>query len=276
MQLRLLPGVICSLFLVSQIFAEKVAEKVMEDRVRVRYLEPSVILQRVQYLAGIPPEGDRRLMLRGDDAADTIVIQIPESYGDPMERERMRLMLRDYIARLDAPDPTVDLDIYLVQSNLLTDEEFKTLDAALRKGPLKLPKGSTSKGVVFHREMETPNLSLISISEEQKETRASTRPEPVRVVGRVLPSVRPDGRVYIVAALTATAMQKPFAQNKSELPINERAIASKEQPLVIVAGEKITTADGQREAFPGRHEVMLYIWARSVEPPEKKAIAAEQ
>jgi len=238
------------------------AQPVLEDRIRVRHLEPSAIMERVNLLAGLPPQADPRIRLQADDASDTIVISIPQSLGDPLEREQLRLTLREYIHALDQPQQQVELFLYLVQANLLTEGEFRRLDAELRAAPPRIEPGVLPKGVVVHDAVRADNLTMVAVDRTQVEASGQTRPDPVSLHGRILPSLQPDGRVYVAAMLKARAEGEPFAGSQRELEITDRATPAGNQPLIIVAGQKMPLGDAGREAFPGRHEIMLYVWAR--------------
>ncbi|MCC6547515.1 hypothetical protein IT570_10145 [Candidatus Sumerlaeota bacterium] len=237
------------------------AQRGVEDRILVKNLKPSLIMERVDILAGLPSGAARTMDIKADDNTNSITIRIPESYKDPLERERLIILLRDLISRLDRPEPTMAVDLFVVQTNLLNDAEYKLLDETLRNRKLALERGSTAKGVVAYQQVNTPNAHIIHIDQVMREARAQTRPEPVRLSGRFLAVAEPDKKCFISADLKITAIDRPLATNKSEVTIDDKGETTPDKPIIFFSGELAAVNDGKKTAFPARHEVMVYVWA---------------
>ncbi|MEO8376465.1 MAG: hypothetical protein ABI579_02250, partial [Candidatus Sumerlaeota bacterium] len=227
----------------------------------VKNLKPSLILERIDILAGLPTGASHSIDIKADDNTNSITILIPESYKDPLERERLVVLLRDLISRIDHPEPMMAVDIFVVQSNLLNDDEYKLLDQTLRNRKLALERGSTAKGVVAYQQVKAWNAEVINIDQTMREARAQTRPEPVHLAGRFLAVAEPNKKCFISADLKMTAIDRPFAPNKSEVAINNKGETTPESPIIFVSGELTPVNDGSKATFPARHEVMVYIWA---------------
>lgn len=237
------------------------AQRGTEDRILVKNLKPSLILERIDILAGLPAGATRTIDITADDATNAIMVRIPESYKDPLERERLIVLLRDLVSRLDQAEPAMAFDIFVVQSNLLTDDEYKLLDETLRNRKLALERGSTAKGVVAYQQVRAWNAQIVNIDQIMREARAQTRPEPVRLSGRFLAVAEPQKNCFISADLKLTAIDRPFAPNKSEVEINSKGQSTPDKPIIFFSGELTPVNDGKKATFPARHEVMVYIWA---------------
>lgn len=252
------------LLLLALVPAASFAQGFHEDIIPLRHIPPTRMVERLDMLAGSPENGGR-VQFHPDDAQGTLRVRVIDRNNDKLETERYSLTIYDAIVQMDRPEPRIRLNLYLVQSNLLSDSEFLTLDRTLREKPLKLERGTTAKGVVFQRQMEVENQQFVNIDEAQAELRGASRPEPVQLKGRLLPSARPDGRIYLHADLVATAMDRPFAEGKEALPVNDRAVAPASQPLIITSGKELPLDSGRSADISPRHEVMLYIWAQSID-----------
>lgn len=241
----------------------------LEERIRLRHVKPSKMVERVETLAGLPGEATRQLKVTAEDQTDTLVIRVPASYGDHLDKERLRLLLREYVARLDQPDRKVLMHVYMVHNTLLTEEEFVTLDRELRRGPVQFQQGTTKKGVVFHSTGEYQALEFVTVDKMQAERFAKTQPDPVMVKGRILPSVREDGVAAVTLDLQATASgPTAFLDGNREIHIGESAAPGNKKPLIIVGGQRLPMADTKSEETPGRYELMVYVW---VVPAKDKA-----
>ncbi len=237
------------------------AQRVWEERIPVRNLKPSKILDRIDVLAGLPSGGSRGIDIRPDDATNTIVVRMSENYKDEIERDRLMLILKDFVSHVDRPEPPLAVDLYVVQTNLLSDEEFKVLDETLKNRPLALERGSTAKGVVFYKQLRAENQEVFSINDQLREARATTRPEPVRLEGKLMPALRAPNTVFISTSMKITAVDRPLAPGRMDLVVSGKAETTNTKPMVIFAGEMKRLADPAMETFPTRHEIMVYIWA---------------
>lgn len=245
------------------------AEELFEQKIHLSHIKPSVLRTRLDVLGGLSG-GNRRMQFIASDADRTLTVRIPKSAGAAIERDLMFMQLRKTAQALDTPQPTIDLNMCVVQGDLLTEEEFATLDRTLRSAPLSIGTGATAKGVVFRKKAELNNEELYSIAETQAEARAQTRPEPVAVSGRVLPSVLPDGKVYLNVDLNATAQQRPFAEGHESLPVQSAGVSTTQQPIVLLAGKQLPMPAAKGELLTVRHEIMVYVWASPVAPTTKQ------
>jgi hypothetical protein len=238
------------------------AQGFIEERYRVMHSEPSRLIERIDLLSGYPQSQSRRVTLQADDAADTLIIRIPQDYGDAFERERFLVLMREFVERMDQPEPQVRLNFVIVQTSLLTDAEFATLDDQLRSNPESFPVGVRPKGVVFsHRGTHRPNETL-TIDEGQAEHSAITQPDPVYVKGRVLPVTKSGGKIGLITEFIATSTGAPFQGDQKELRIAQSALATPERALVLVGGERLPHSEAtEKNQFPGKHEVMVYVWS---------------
>jgi hypothetical protein len=236
---------------------------ILEERVRLRYVPPSHMIERLNTLAGIPSATSRMLEMRADDPSGTLLVRIPATVGDHIDRERLRLFLRDQIARLDQPQQLVQLHIYLVETAALTDREFLALDRELRTKATPFPAGVRGKGVIYEERTVHPSLEILNFGGVQSERYSISPRGPVTATGRLLPHLREDGRVMITLTMRAQLTAgETFQNGTSELQFNETAAPPPNAPLVVVAGTHNPIQPRNEEPFPGRHELMLYIWAQ--------------
>jgi len=247
------------------------AEVVLEDRIPIRHITPTQMVDRVQVLAGFPEVAARRIQLEADDANKNVIARIPASMGDPLERERLRLLLREYISKLDQPDRKVLVHLYMVHNSLLTEEEFLLLDKELRRSPVKFEPGTTKKGVVFHNSGEYPALEIVPVDKTQAERFATSQPDPVSVKGRMLPTIREDGRASMTFELTAsTTGPTGFLDGSREIRFGESAAPGEAKPLIVfIGGQRIPMENTRKEPHPGRYELMVYLWLAPVKDAKK-------
>lgn len=256
-----LAGLLWLLLFLSTLRSAALAQGDIVERIPVTHLKPSLILNRIDVLAGLPT-GARAVDIRADDPTATIVVRIPHDYKDQLERDRVLAILRDFVAHLDRPEPELTVDIYVVQTNLLSDEEFKILDDKLKKEPLDMERGVTAKGVVYFKQVLAQNQEVFAIDDQMREARGVTRADPVRLTGRMLPALRGKDDVFLSADLRIAGSEQPLANGKKEVIVRGTGETTSGKPMVIFAGELKRLSEPKLDTFPARHEVMIYIWAR--------------
>jgi len=238
------------------------AAKTIVEKLILRQSPPSLILDRLNTVSGFPEGGLRRFELEADDARRTLIVRVPPSYGPPQERERLLEIVRTTVRRMDAENPMVSVDLYMVETSLLTDEEFILLDETLRKGPINIEGGATRKGVVFRKQMLLPNQEIYEIGESQREATATTRPEPVEVSGTILPSIRAEDRVFISADLVVEAEERPIAKGMGRIGVGGQAISTGKDPIILFVGAQKASAQAKDRPSVQRHEAIIYLWVK--------------
>lgn len=236
-----------------------------ERRFQLRYIKPSVLLERVTLLGATDPTQADRVSMRAEDATNMLVVRVGREAGSELERERLFLAVRDLIERFDKAEPRVRYHLYIVQTELLTDTQYRTLDGELRKGPLAgVPGGELARGVVFRRSGELRHLEIESLGEAQREWLAQTRPEPVTVTGDLLAANETSGRAYLSFDLQVVSSDRPLGGSEGAVRLRSNAPLRKGEPLIFVGGKRRPT-NQSGDPFPGRHEIMMYLYAEQVE-----------
>lgn len=223
-----------------------------QEIVRLRHVPASQMLERLQVLGVSYP-------MTADDRSGSLTINLPAT-TDIISRERTVAVVRDAAQKMDAPQRPIRLSVYVVQSELLTPDEFLALDTALRTKRLDTHEGLTAKGVVFRKEDKMTNLMIYQVAETQSEARATTRPEPLSLKGRVVPAQQEDGRLLVAAEFGIDAGERPMGNTPAQFTVLGKGVLSPTAPLVMAGGEAMPLNDASG-SLRVRHEFMIYLWA---------------
>jgi len=237
------------------------AAESIETRFAIHNKRPSEIAHKFNIIGGMNTGG--RVVFTPEDAAHTLVAKIYPAPGSThVEREQLRLTVEDAVARYDVPEERIPVDLYVVRTDLLDDEQFRTLDSAFKKGAPPLNRGENARGVVFRKPLELTNLEIASFGETQDELRAVTQPEPVTAKGSAMASIRPGDRtlVSLDMEVSAGAMGKGSKGEPRHLKISGSSVFSQTGAVVFAGGEMRVMRD-ELPNPPVRHEVMVYIVA---------------
>ncbi len=235
----------------------------LELRLAIKHRRPSEIAAKFDILGGMTASHAGRVVFTPEDKTQTLVVRIfPQPESSPVETDRLRLVVEDAVAQFDVPITTIPLDFYVVRTDLLTDEEFKTLDAALKAGSLGLTSGQTAKGVVFRESLELPDLEPRDFSGSLTELRAKTQPAPVAASGKVMASKRPDGTTFVSVDIKvgAGAVGENADPRPRKLSVVGASVLPRTGVIAFAGGEMRVMADGN-PYDPRRHEAMVYVRA---------------
>ncbi len=233
----------------------------LETRMALKHRRPSEIAARFDVLGGMTASHAARVVFTPEDKSQTLVVRIyPQPESSPVETDRLRLIVEDAVAQYDVPVTMIPIDFYVVRTDLLTDEEFRTLDSALKAGSLGLGAGQTAKGVVFRESLELPDLEPRDFSGSMSELRATTQPEPVPASGKLMASIRPDGSTFVSIDMKvgAGALPKGGDGSPRTVKVVGGSVLPKSGVIIFNGGELRVMQDGN-PYLPHRHEVMVYV-----------------
>ncbi len=232
-----------------------------EIRMHLQNARPSDVAKRFAVLGGLPSGSEYRVRFTPEDAAHTLIVQILPEAGSRMEKDRLRFVIEDAIARFDTMEVKIPLSLYVVRTDLITEEEFVTLDRHFRRGMLDLRSGENAKGVVFRTDFELTEMDIAKFSDTQMERLGKTQPEPVTAKGNVMAARRPSNKLFLSVDLS---ISKGAMEAKGDTPRELNIIgdaAFSEEGVVVFAGGELRAFKEQPPAYPARHEVMVYVLA---------------
>lgn len=242
----------------------------VEHRIRTRYQMPSTVVKRIDLLAASANPAARRAKLSADDETREIILQIPESYGPPAERELLIQTLNTAVDRVDVQEPKIDLHIAVVQTELLDDAQFDSMDRSLRGAAPNMLRTMTLRGITWRSSRQLENLEIDTVNETMTEAMASTQKEPVTVTGSLVPRILPDGRLYLWADLEVRG-NGIAGEDGGALRLRGNAGLADGRPLVMVGG---TWPEDKKVApdSPRRYPVMVYIHGTTQGPKKPDVI----
>lgn len=232
-----------------------------EIRMHLQNARPSDVAKRFAVLGGLPSGAEYRVRFTPEDSARTLIVQILPEAGTAMEKDRLRFVIEDAIARFDTMEVKVPVSLYVVRTDLITEEEFVTLDRHFRKGMLDLRSGENAKGVVFRTDFELTEMDIAKFSETQMERLGQTQPEPVTTQGRVMAARRPNKKLFLSVDLS---ISKGAMEQKADAPRDLKIVGDSsfsDEGVVVFAGGELRAFKDQPPAYPARHEVMVYVLA---------------
>jgi hypothetical protein len=145
----------------------------------------------------------------------------------------------------------IPLSLYVVRTDLITEEEFVTLDRHFRKGMLDLRSGENAKGVVFRTDFELTEMDIAKFSDTQMERLGKTQPEPVTAKGNVMAARRPSNKLFLSVDLS---ISKGAMEAKGDTPRELNIVgdaAFSEEGVVVFAGGELRAFKEQPPAYPG-------------------------
>jgi hypothetical protein len=232
-----------------------------EIRMHLQNARPSDVAKRFAVLGGLPSGSEYRVRFTPEDSARTLIVQILPEAGSRMEKDRLRFVIEDAIARFDTMEVKIPLSLYVVRTDLITEEEFVTLDRHFRKGMLDLRSGENAKGVVFRTDFELTEMDIAKFNDTQMERLGKTQPEPVTAKGNVMAARRPSNKLFLSVDLS---ISKGAMEAKGDTPRELNIVgdaAFSEEGVVVFAGGELRAFKEQPPAYPARHEVMVYVLA---------------
>lgn len=244
----------------------------IEQKITTRYVSPSELAFRFNVLGGLG--GGERAVVTADDKARSVTFRINAGNESPLARRQMQLIVEDAMERFDVKQPEILLDLYVVQTSLLDDEQYRNLDTNFRAGTLALPPGQLTRGVIYRKTMPLRNLNLVKFDEAMQELRGQTQNTPVRGSGEVVSRIKADGNVYLGMDMVLQSAERAFYGETKELKLQREAVLNGRNPVVFVQGEK-RPLEGN-DPYPGRHDVMIYAYATIEREPGAVQRALEQ
>ncbi len=242
------------------------AETMHEERFVLQHQHPETVLKRLELLHGTSTLNAKGVTYTAEGQR-TLVMKVPESYGDAFDRSELHFTAQRLVQLLDSPEPPVEISLYVVKTGLLNEQQFTDLDRRLREGPLELPRNTLARGVVAAHQAQVPNLEVYEISTVQEEARGTTHPGRVELKGKILPSaVTADGRIRVATELAIRGLDEPLTREGGMVQVGGRSSLRPEHPQVVFAGEEQPLPAGREggQGRPPRHEVMVYVWVRPV------------
>jgi len=232
-----------------------------EIRMHLQNARPSDVVKRFAVLGGLPSGAEYRVRFTPEDQARTLVVQILPEAGTRMEKDRLRFVIEDAVARFDTMEVRIPVSMYIVRTDLITEEEFVTLDRHFRKGMLDLRSGENAKGVVFRTDFELTEMDIAKFQDTQMERLGQTQPEPVTAQGKLMAARRSRGKLFLSVDLSVSKGAMESKGNAArELNIIGDAAFS-EEGVVVFAGGELRAFKELPAMNPPRHEVMVYVLA---------------